>query len=78
MSNTNSAGIRVCQDRTSELTVQLEGETFWLNQEQVTPLFGREHSVITKHLCHGFAGDELEQDVGCAEAAQPAADRSTC
>ena len=39
--------------------VRLEGETVWLSQEQISHLFGRERSVITKHLRNAFSEGEL-------------------
>ena len=39
--------------------VRLEGETVWLRQEQIGQLFGRERSVITKHLRNVFVEGEL-------------------
>jgi hypothetical protein len=41
--------------------VRLQSETVWLRQEQMTQLFGRERSVITKHIKNVFAEGELEE-----------------
>ncbi len=41
--------------------VRLESETTWLSQEQISNLFGRERSVITKHLKNIFSEKELEE-----------------
>ena len=38
-----------------KLTVLLENETIWLTQEQMSQLFDRERSVITKHIEIGRA-----------------------
>lgn len=57
--------------------VRLEGETVWLRQEQISQLFGRERSVITKHLRNVFAERELEADSVCAKFAHTAADGKT-
>lgn len=43
------------------LEVHLEAETVWLRQEQMGVLFGRERSVITKHLRSVFAEGELDE-----------------
>ena len=40
------------------LDVQLEQETVWLTQAQMAELFGRERSVITKHISNVFAEGE--------------------
>ncbi len=54
--------------------VRLDGETVWLTQAQLTQLFGRERSVITKHLRNVFAEGELEANSVCAKFAHTADD----
>jgi hypothetical protein len=44
-----------------KLNVLLENETIWLTQEQMSQLFGRERSVITKHIGNVFSEGELEE-----------------
>ena len=39
--------------------VKCDGETVWLTQEQMCQLFGRERSVITKHIRNVFREREL-------------------
>ncbi|MER2541329.1 MAG: virulence protein RhuM/Fic/DOC family protein [Azonexus sp.] len=41
--------------------VRLENETVWLSQDQIGRLFGRERSVITKHLGNVFKENELSE-----------------
>jgi len=41
---------------------RLDGDTLWLNQEQMAELFGRERSVITKHLKNVFKEEELVEE----------------
>jgi hypothetical protein len=41
--------------------VRLDGETVWLTQEQMSALFARERSVVTKHLRNVFREGELEE-----------------
>jgi prophage maintenance system killer protein len=57
--------------------VRLEGESVWLKQEQISQLFGRERSVINKHLRNIFAEGELEANSVCAKFAHTAADGKT-
>jgi len=45
-------------------------ETLWLTQDQIAQLFGRERSVITKHLKNIFKKDELDEKVVSAFFAQ--------
>ncbi|ERM80916.1 hypothetical protein P872_11090 [Rhodonellum psychrophilum GCM71 = DSM 17998] len=44
-----------------KLNVLLENETIWLTQEQMSQLFERERSVITKHIGNVFGEGELEE-----------------
>lgn len=39
----------------------MENETIWLTQEQMSQLFDRERSVITKHIGNVFSEGELEE-----------------
>ncbi len=45
----------------TRVDVRLERETVWLRQEQMSQLFGRERSVITKHIRNVFAEGELQE-----------------
>ena len=51
------------------LDVRTDGETVWLTQEQMCRLFGRERSVITKHIRNVFKEGELEEKEVCAKIA---------
>jgi hypothetical protein len=42
--------------------VRLDRETVWLTQQQMSELFGRERSVITKHIRNAFAEGELVEE----------------
>ena len=44
-----------------KLNVLIENETIWLSQEQMSRLFDRERSVITKHVGNVFNEGELEE-----------------
>ena len=44
------------------MEVKTDGETVWLTQEQMCQLFGRERSVITKHIRNIFGEGELPQE----------------
>jgi prophage maintenance system killer protein len=59
------------------VTVRLEGDSLWLTQEQMAKLFGRERSVITKHLRNVFREEELEENSVCANIAHTAGDGKT-
>jgi prophage maintenance system killer protein len=62
------------EDGMTHLEVHLEKETVWLSQEQMAELFGRERSVITKHLRNVFKEGELEETPVCAKFAHTATD----
>lgn len=49
------------QDGLTKIDVRLEGETLWLTQAQIAELFGRERSVITKHIRNIFTENELDE-----------------
>lgn len=51
--------------RTEHIEMRLDdnNETLWLTQEQIALLFGRERSVITKHLKNIFKEQELDEKV---------------
>ncbi len=55
------------------IDVRMEGETMWLTQAQIAELFGKERSVITKHIKNILAEEELDNSV-CANFAHTAAD----
>ena len=61
-------------DGAATLEVRLDHETVWLTQDQMAELFGRERSVITKHLRNVFKEGELEEDSVRAKYAHTAAD----
>lgn len=69
--------LMIFESGTGQVEVRLQGETVWLSQEQMTLLFGRERSVITKHLRNVFAEGELQQNSVCAKFAHTAADGKT-
>jgi len=57
--------------------VRLEDESVWLTQAQLSELFQRERSVITKHIRNVFGESELEEASVCANFARTAADGKT-
>ena len=71
--------IAIFQQDGQQVEVRLDtgAETVWLRQEQLSQLFGRERSVITKHLRNVFAEGELEVNSVCAKFAHTAADGKT-
>ena len=52
-----------------KLKVRLEDETVWLTQAQMSFLFGRDRSVINRHIQNIFTEDELQENMVCAKFA---------
>ena len=50
------------QDGLIKIDVHFENESVWLSQAQMCTLFGRDRSVITKHIRHAFEEGELEEE----------------
>ncbi len=48
-------------DNQTSLEVRLDNETVWLTQAQMVDLFGRERTVITKHINNIFKENELSE-----------------
>jgi hypothetical protein len=57
-----------------KISVVVRGETIWLTQQQIADLFGRDRSVISKHLKNIFESDELQENSACVNFAHTAAD----
>ena len=50
------------EDGSTKLDVRLENQTVWLNQKQLTELFGKAKGTISEHIKHIFEDKELEED----------------
>ena len=57
-------------DGKMRVDVKLEQETVWLTQRQMAELFGRDRSVITRHINNAFQEGELAAEATCAKFAQ--------
>lgn len=53
----------------ARVEVRLDRETVWLSLTQMAELFGRDKSVISRHLRNGFASGELERQATVAKNA---------
>jgi hypothetical protein len=47
------------EDGSTRIDVMLEAETLWLNQKQLTELFGKAKGTISEHIKHIFEDGEL-------------------
>ena len=77
MTTKTASEIVIYEGDNARVEVRLDRESVWLTQEQVGQLFGRERSVITKHIRNVFAEGELERAAVCANFAHTAADGKT-
>jgi len=61
-------------DGFTQSEVKFEGDSFWLNLNQISSLFDRDKSVISRHLSTIFASGELIRDSVVAKNATTAKD----
>jgi prophage maintenance system killer protein len=61
-------------DGRTSIDVKLENETVWLNLNQMASLFGRDKSVISKHISNVFGEHELDRNSVVAKNATTGTD----
>ena len=59
--NKNEIVIFETEDKSVTLPVAVENETVWLNQNQMIELFGRDQSVISRHIRNVFKEQEVDE-----------------
>ena len=59
--NGSSIVLYTTDDGTTQLEVKLEKETVRLTQSQMATLFGRDRTVITRHISNIFKEGELDE-----------------
>lgn len=62
----NSIEIYRSQDGSVQLNVKLENDTVWLTQSQMAEFFGRDRTVITRHINNCYKEGELDKNITCA------------
>lgn len=67
--DTSSIIVYTTKDSQISLEVKMNGDTVWLTQPQMAELFGRERTVIGKHIKSIFKEGELEPKAVCAKFA---------
>ncbi len=50
----------------SHIEVRVDEDTVWLNKDQISVLFGRDRTVIGRHINNIFKEGELDSEVVCA------------
>ena len=73
----NQIEIYTSPDGSTQIEVQFEGDTFWLNLNQISKLFEKDKSVISRHLKNIFKSGELIKDSVVAKNATTAQDGKT-
>lgn len=53
-----------------KMEVKTDGETVWLSQDQMCRLFGRDQSVIARHIKNIFKEGELDETWGFCDVAE--------
>lgn len=76
MSNTDLV-LFTSQDESVSLSVSIEDETVWLSLDQLTHLFHRDKSSVSRHVNNIFKENELDRNAVVAKFATTAADGKT-
>lgn len=61
--------IVIFEAASGQIDVRVEKENVWLSLPQLAELFGRDKSVISRHIRNVFAEAELERDASVANFA---------
>lgn len=69
MDKQTSIVIYATEDGSTNLQVKMENETVWLSVNQMAELFGRDRTVITRHINNCFKEGELDRNITCAKFA---------
>jgi len=72
--NESQIEIYQIENGSTEIQVKLENETVWLSLNQITELFERDKSVISRHINNIFKENELDRNSVVAKNATTAAD----
>ena len=69
--NGSSIVLYTTDDGNTQLEVKLEKNTVWLTQSQMAELFGRDRTVVGRHIRNIFKEGELDETLVCAKNALP-------
>ena len=61
--------IVIFENQEVKLEVNMKDETVWLSIDQMANLFGRDHTVITRHINNILKDHELDKNEVCAKFA---------
>ena len=62
MENQSEILFYTADDGKTKLQVRLEDDTVWLTQEQMSELFQKDRTVVTKHIANVFNESELNEE----------------
>jgi len=62
--------IIIFENQNLKLNVNLKDDTVWLTQVQMAELFGKDRTVIVRHIANIYKEEELDKDSTCAFFAQ--------
>ena len=71
----NQIEIYQTKDKQTEIEVNVEADTVWLTQDQMTRLFGRDRTVITKQINNAFKKEELDKKSNVQKMHIPKSDK---
>jgi hypothetical protein len=71
----NQIEIYQTKDKQTKIDVKFDGDTVWLDQQQLTQLFKRDRTVITKHINNIFKEGELEKESNVQKMHIPKSDK---
>ena len=69
--NGSSIVLYTTEDGNTQLEVKLDKDTVWLTQSQMAELFGRDRTVVGRHIRNIFKEGELDESLVCAKNATP-------
>ena len=69
MGKENKNEIVLFENQDIKLEVNMQDETVWLSLEQMSKLFERDRTVITRHINNIFKNQELDKNEVCAKFA---------
>ncbi len=65
----NKIEIYKTKDDQTEIQVQFDSDTVWLNRQQMAQLFDRDRTVVSRHISNIFHEHELDKQLVCAKFA---------
>ena len=69
MNEKNQLVLFKSKDGQVSLPVTLERETVWLSQRQMADLFGKDRTVVGRHIRNAIEEGEVDEKVVCANFA---------